>query len=144
MKIYLASPFFNEEERENVKRATKILRDKGHDVFAPVEHEIDGAWTYSNQEWAKLVFEIDKQAIKKSNIVIVLDYGHYSDSGTAWECGYAFGIGKDVILVRLAENSTHSLMMINGCQSVLNGFDELENCMMKFSNYKNLINLDQK
>ena len=34
MKIYLASPFFNEKELENVKIAEKILTERG---FSPLD-----------------------------------------------------------------------------------------------------------
>jgi nucleoside 2-deoxyribosyltransferase len=42
----------------------------------------------------------------------------YSDSGTAWECGYAYGIGKTVRMLcqELDGNFDFSLMMINGCE----------------------------
>ena len=41
MKIYLASPFFNELERNNVKRMANVLRERGHEVYVPMEHEIE-------------------------------------------------------------------------------------------------------
>ena len=44
----------------------------------------------------------------------------YSDSGTAWECGFAYGIGKTVrqLTYDFTEDKTFSLMMINGCEEV--------------------------
>ena len=33
MKIYLASPFFNDNEIANIHRAVEILKSKGHEVF---------------------------------------------------------------------------------------------------------------
>lgn len=33
MKIYLASPFFNDNEIANIHRAVEILKAKGHEVF---------------------------------------------------------------------------------------------------------------
>ena len=38
--IYLASPFFNEFELECVKRAEKILSDRGFELFSPRLHEV--------------------------------------------------------------------------------------------------------
>ena len=40
MKIYLASPFFNEDELNDVIRAEKILLGRGFEVFSPRLHEV--------------------------------------------------------------------------------------------------------
>ena len=41
MKIYLASPFFNDNEIANIHRAAEILKAKGHEVFVPMEHDVE-------------------------------------------------------------------------------------------------------
>ena len=113
LKIYLASPFFNEYEKDKVQAVAKQLRLQGQEVYVPMEHEIPNAWDLPNHEWAKKVFEEDIKAIQQSDAVYVLNFGMYSDSGTAWECGYAYGINKPVINI-LCGKGTYSLMMING------------------------------
>lgn len=40
MKIYLASPFFNDNEIANIHRAAEILKVKGHEVFGSVDGHI--------------------------------------------------------------------------------------------------------
>ena len=40
MKIYLASPFFDDKELENVKKAEEILFSRGFDVFSPRLNEV--------------------------------------------------------------------------------------------------------
>ena len=120
MKIYLASPFFNEEELEMYRRAIKLLRDEGHDVYVPQEHTIENAWSLSNEDWASRVFIEDIKAINNSEIVMVLNFGMYSDSGTAWEAGYAFAKDKKVVQVLCGgENTTYSLMMMNSCYNIV-------------------------
>jgi len=52
----------------------------------------------SNADWGKAVFEEDIKAIRECDQVVCIYYGLYSDSGTAWECGFAYGIDKPVIL----------------------------------------------
>ena len=116
MKIYLASPLFTEFERENVKAVANYLRSKGHSVYGPMEHSIENAWDYPNHEWAQMVFDEDVKAIRECDEVHCIYYGLYSDSGTAWECGFAYGIGKTVRqLVYNFGTQIFSLMMINGC-----------------------------
>ena len=120
MKIYLASPFFNEAELEVYRRAIRLLRDEGYEVYVPQEHTIEDAWSLSNEEWARQVFVEDCYAIDDCQVVMVLNFGMYSDSGTAWEAGYAFAKGKTVVQVLCGgENATYSLMMMNSCDNIV-------------------------
>lgn len=112
-KIYLASPLFTEHEREQVATHANYLRSRGYEVYVPMEHQIEGAWDLTNHEWARKVFEEDVKAIKECDEVHCLYYGLYSDSGTAWECGFAYGINKPVRLFDLANNEV-SLMVVQG------------------------------
>lgn len=116
-KIYLASPLFTKYEKENVIATAMKLRLEGHEVYVPMEHQIENAWDYKNYVWANMVFEEDVKAIKECDEVYCIYYGLYSDSGTAWECGFAYGIGKPITLIDMA-NEEVSLMMINGAKNM--------------------------
>lgn len=122
MKVYLASPFFNDEENKYYEKMIKMLRDEGHKVFVPKEHEIPNAWDLPNAVWGENVFAVDVLGIQKCDVVVVLNHGMYSDSGTAWECGYAYALGKDVVNVLCGEGN-FSLMMLNGCNTYIK-FDD--------------------
>lgn len=125
-KIYLASPFFNSGELYYYSQVIKALRNKGYEVYVPQEHEIENAWDYPNCVWGQKVFEEDVKALKSCDVVMVLNFGMYSDSGTAWEAGFAFGIGKECIQVLCGcGNAVYSLMMANGCQKVID-FENVE------------------
>ena len=63
MKIYLASPFFNDNEIANIHRAVEILKAKGHEVFVPMEHDVENRESLTNAEWAEEIFKIDKGGI---------------------------------------------------------------------------------
>lgn len=123
MKIYLASPLFTEYERKRVQGVASILRDAGHEVYVPMEHKIENAWEMLNSEWAKKVFEEDVKAIQECDKVYCIYYGLYSDSGTAWECGYAYALGKPVHLIDEA-NEEVSLMMVNGAENMRDFFQK--------------------
>lgn len=122
MKIYLASPFFNPTELAVYRNVIGDLRSNdAHSVYVPQEHEIPNAWDLSNQDWARQVFCADIEAIEDCDVIMVLNFGMYSDSGTAWEAGYAMGLGKMVVQVLCGdENTVYSLMMFNGCSKVIN------------------------
>lgn len=125
-QFYIASPFFKPENRENAIRVAEILRKKGHTVYLPLEHKIQNAWDYPNYEWGRMVFENDLDGIHASDAVIVLSYGRESTAGTNWEAGYAWGIGKPVIVVEMPGVTLMSLMLANGRTATLKGIEELE------------------
>ena len=119
-KIYLASPFFNNDELVLYRNAILQLRGAGYEVYVPQEHEIENAWDLSNEDWARAVYLTDIKAIRDCDVVMVLNFGMYSDSGTAWEAGYAFAMKIPTIQVLCGgENATYSLMMMNGCDKVI-------------------------
>ena len=124
MKIYLSSTL-NPEKRENMKAAVNILMDAGFDVYDPSEHIIEHAWEYPNNEWGLMVFQADIQAIQESDYVVVLSYGRESTAGTNWEAGYAFGIGKKIILVEMTDN-VMSLLVANGRYATVSGLEGLK------------------
>ena len=122
MKAYLAAPFFNQNERYIYSRVIDYLRNAEHlDLYVPMEHTVEDAWNLSNSAWAWEVFKEDVRALDKAEIVYVLNFGMYSDSGTAWEAGYAYAKGKPIvnILVNQKDN-VYSLMMINSANRVVN------------------------
>ena len=139
MKIYLASPWFKNNERVMYSQILNKMREQGHEVYAPIEHEIPNAWDLSNAEWGRQVFFADIQAIQECDEVWGLNFGMSSDSGTAWECGYAYGIGKTVrqLVYGFGEDKTYSLMMINGCEE----YDLMGNYLF---NRDDEINIEQK
>lgn len=128
MKIYLASPWFKNREKQIYNLMIEKMRQIGLDVYVPFEHEIPNAWDISNKEWGTKVFNADIKAINECDEVWVLNFGMYSDSGTAWECGYAYGIGKPIRqFVDDWSERIYSLMMINGCNSVESVIEYLSN-----------------
>jgi len=116
MKIYIASPIFTNYEKEQIKSIVNYYRSKGHEVYSPMEHQIKNAWELTNSEWARKVFEEDIKAINDCDMVVCLYFGLYSDAGTAWECGYAYGINKPVKLLIYREEEA-SLMVVQGAKN---------------------------
>ena len=111
MKIYLASPFFNEKEIKYVEKAEQILRGRGFEVFSPREHECRDEEPGSKL-WAEKIFQGDRAGINSCDRMVVLSHGAYSDSGTAWECGYAFAKGIPAAVVHVGEDA--NLMLTEG------------------------------
>ena len=124
MKIYLASSL-QKDRRTEMTDARDILISKGHEVYSPVEHKIHNAWDYPNPEWGLMVFQSDLIAIKEADIIVVLSHGREeSTAGVDWEAGFAFGIGKKVIVVEMTDLPM-SLMVANGRYATVKGLSGL-------------------
>ena len=92
MKIYLAGPLFSTAERGFNDELTRLLRNKGHEVWLPQEFE-------QRTMTAKQIFAKDVEGIDWADVVVANMDGPDPDSGTSWECGYAYR-KKPVILFR--------------------------------------------
>jgi nucleoside 2-deoxyribosyltransferase len=83
MKIYMAGPLFTAAER----RFNELLRDRleelGHEVWLPQEHE-------PRDRSARSIFETDVEGLDSCEVVVANMDGPDPDSGTCWECGYAY------------------------------------------------------
>jgi nucleoside 2-deoxyribosyltransferase len=91
MKLYFAGPLFSAAERSWNVELTAALRDAGHEVFLPQEQEPG--------KDAAGILSTDVGGIDWADALVAIMDGPDPDSGTAWECGYAFG-KKPIVLVR--------------------------------------------
>jgi nucleoside 2-deoxyribosyltransferase len=91
MKLYFAGPLFSAAERSWNAELAAALRDGGHAVFLPQEQEP------AND--AAGILGTDVAGIDGADALVAIMDGADPDSGTAWECGYAFG-KKPIVLVR--------------------------------------------
>lgn len=116
--IYLAGPCSTDYRTLMVSLAT-FLRKAGYELYCPFELKIENAWDYTQEEWSQLVFEADKKAIDNADIFLMISPGRTSTAGTNWEQGYAYAIGKNVIVAQFTEETT-SLMTFCGCNTFIN------------------------
>ena len=103
----------------------KILRNKGYEVYVPMEHTVDNAYGLPNDVWAKAVFDEDIRALEECDTVVVYYDGLYSDSGTAWKAGYAYAKEKEIFVLCEETVLEASLMVLNGAYCSM-GMKELE------------------
>ena len=124
-RVYLASPFFNERQVFLMEKVRDILRAKGLEVFVPNEHQNDHL-KFGSIEWREATFSSDVKGIYTADVVVaIIDEGNYSDSGTAWEIGYAFAKNIPVIVVNTSGN-TINLMIADSLRALVTSFEELE------------------
>ena len=99
--IYIAGPFFTDKERDFLKIVIDTVKKyfPNEELFIPMEHFIPDGENLSNNEWAEAVFKMDVEALNKCDRVVAAYLGLYSDTGTAWEIGYAYAKGIPVNLI---------------------------------------------
>ena len=114
--IYIAGPFFTDKERAFLKIVIESTKEifPNEELFIPMEHFIPDGENLSNNEWAEAVFKMDVKALNKCDRVVAAYLGLRSDTGTAWEIGYAYakGIPVDLILSPGALSGEVSIMPI--------------------------------
>jgi nucleoside 2-deoxyribosyltransferase len=92
MKIYLAGPLFTTPEQVFNRQLRDLLEGAGHEIWLPQEHE-------PRERSAQAIFETDVAGLDAAEVVVANMDGPDPDSGTCWECGYAYK-KKPVILFR--------------------------------------------
>jgi len=125
MKIYLAAPVVGnspevQDQIQNVANVLYAYEDgKDHyrtkreevDLYLPSQIKIPNAWGMTMQEWGHCVFTVDVLELDKADWVVVCDFGRNNTAGTSWECGYAFGKGKKILVIRMPGVKEQSLMV---------------------------------
>jgi nucleoside 2-deoxyribosyltransferase len=92
MKLYLAGPLFTAAEQEFNRQLAAAFIKAGHEVWLPQEHE-------PRERTARAIFEEDLKGFDWAEVLVANMDGPDPDSGTCWECGYAFR-RKLIILYR--------------------------------------------
>jgi Nucleoside 2-deoxyribosyltransferase len=93
MKLYLAGPLFTTPERDwNTALADRLVA-AGHEVFVPQASQLP-------DPTAEQIFARDMEGLDWSDAVVAIMDGSEPDSGTAWECGYAYARRKPIVTVR--------------------------------------------
>lgn len=106
VNIYLASPFFSEEQIDRVQRVEQAL-DANETVdgyFSPRLADPDDL-EYGSLPWRDFIFNNDISHLDAADVVVaVVDYlEDHVDSGTAYEIGYAHAAKKPIIIVQEKE-----------------------------------------
>lgn len=130
MKIYIAGSFANAEERKELLNLIDEVRKQhpGAELFIPMEHFVPGGndkdengnWIMPNDVWGHKVYEMDKKGLDECDEVVALYRGRISGTGTAWEIGYACGIGKKVTVYVSKKVEVASVMIMNSANIVIN------------------------
>ena len=93
MKVYIASPFFNPKQIDQVEFIKKTLTKSGYEYFSPKDFFV--LKQNATQEDRQRIFDVNVEKIKWADFILCNTEA--KDLGTIWEAGYAYGIGKPVV-----------------------------------------------
>jgi nucleoside 2-deoxyribosyltransferase len=127
MRAYIAGPLFNEGERWWNAEIDSRVRKLGFTTYIP---QRDGVKLENKGDVIK-IFDSDKNALTQADLVVANLDGMDVDSGTAWELGFAEGLGKHCVGVytdwRLHfKYQTVNLMIQCSVDKLVHSLDELE------------------
>jgi len=97
-KIYIAGPdVFEQNSLEIGENLRSLCAKYGYEGLYPLDNVVD--FSQPKQKIADDIFLANKKMIESADIIIAnLNpfRGKEADSGTVWECGYGYGLGKEV------------------------------------------------
>lgn len=131
MKIYLGSPFFNDEQVERVRRVEAAL-DKNPtvtEVFSPRKQQVEHL-EHGSDEWRDFVYNNDIKHVEWCDAVVAVhDYeGEHVDPGTAFEIGYGKALGKYIVLYQEKDPISEApvnLMLTDSLDAYIQNIDDL-------------------
>jgi nucleoside 2-deoxyribosyltransferase len=97
-KIYFAGPLFTSAERKWNEWFASALRRSGIEIVLPQE-EAERYISESGVDYAG-IFAMCLDGIRSASAILAVFDGVDVDSGTAFECGYAYALGKPVVGLR--------------------------------------------
>ena len=121
--IYFAGPLFTQAERIWNRKLTETILKKSSaiEIFLPQE-ETKKAITENGVDFKKIQ-EICLKGIDVCDHVLAILDGSDSDSGTCFECGYGYALGKKIVGVRTdirtGEDQGLNAMLNQSCNSVI-------------------------
>lgn len=134
--IYLASGWFNNNQKAKMELVLHTLRSKGFSVFAPFELELNVRIKEPfDRESCYEIYKNDIQGINNSKMVFAI-YDE-CDSGTMMEIGYSVGIQKDVVVLN-TENFMN-LMISVPCKGVYHDVASFLTAMEKSNTIEDII-----
>jgi len=135
-EIYLAGALFSQAEREFNKKLQKMMLNLGFTVFLPQEDADDNSSERENRNHSS-IFSNCFSGLEKSDIVVAVLEGTDVDSGTAWELGYAYAVGKPIIGFRSdfriqTPDERVNLMIQETLEEFAGSVEELEHILEKY------------
>ena len=124
-RIYIAASSENTQQQKDARDIAEHFRRLGHSIFLPNEHESPNTYDLPKSDAAKAVYALNCQEIQNTETVIYLDYGRATNPDASWKAGYAAGINKTVLTVKMTDTQVMTGMAVNASHTVFENTDQL-------------------
>lgn len=130
-KVYLAGPFFTDQQRNTMQTVESLAKACGLDYFSPRLRCF--CPPNASAEQRRATFEANVNAIELADLVLACidDF----DAGTMWEMGYAYHAETPVFAYSMVPGRGLNLMLAQSCVGFLNGKQQLSKFMPANANY---------
>ena len=128
--VYIAGPLFTPGERAYLERIDTLCRDFGITTYLP--HR-DGGFGPPDGDTTGEVFASDVQMLEHSRRVIAVLNGPDVDSGTAWELGFAYARGKQLLGIREDWRGGQVNLMISASLGIVSSLAEVREVVQTWS-----------
>ena len=142
MKVYVAASFaYKDRNKTEARKAdieyivNRVKQKLNADFYIPHQLKIENAWDMSLEAWAKKVYEHDINVLYSADLVLFISYGKENNSGSVWECGYAYAKGIPVVVVKMTED-IESLMISNTARAIIRANEIEDYDFSKLPRYK--------
>jgi hypothetical protein len=131
--VYLAGPFFNDDQKERMDLAKSIILEAGLTVADPRELGpiiVDSAEHVKTPEFFAEIFEGNIEGMQNSFMMVAsIDD---KDTGTAFEMGWAYGTGMPLFSFVFNEGKTN-VMLGQAVDMHLKSIEEFANFFKKYA-----------
>lgn len=128
-QIYIASPFFSEQQSNEVEAIKQVLKTLDIKFYSPKDEKLFKPG--DSEAKAKETFESNIIAMDTSDLMIANIEGW--DPGTIFELGYFYATNKPVIAYSSFPGRKLNLMLSHSCIAFANGSDELSKILIRYS-----------
>ncbi|MFV0559277.1 MAG: nucleoside 2-deoxyribosyltransferase [Enterococcus sp.] len=127
-RIYLAGPFFSEEQVARIEKIEQSLEhnETVENYFSPRHHQETTSERFS-APWANEIYHQDMDEIKKCDVIVaLLDFEHQTmDPGTAYELGVAKMLDIPVIAFQEKDEAVN-LMITETVRAYTNSIEMIQ------------------
>ena len=142
LRIYLAGPLFSEGDRSWQMRIKEAIQNWGAlqgiylELINPYELLSAGQLEQEPDKASERIFQVCRQSLRDSDLVVASLDGPQVDDGTAWELGYFFALcgdsGERILGIRTdfrncgdAGGAGINSMLAQGCCRIAGSLEEL-------------------
>lgn len=128
--VYISGPLFTPAERYYLEHIDRLCVEIGLSTYLPHRHAGFGPAT---AEHCERYFKSDLLMLKRSHGVVAVINGAV-DSGTAWEIGFSFSLGKHLLGIREDIRNFELNPMIACTLKIASSFHELRELLLTWRN----------